>query len=97
MYAFYDCSLFYPIAAPLPLREGDNVQQKSTINENNNSWKGVTGFINGEMIKKEIADYKERIFYLCGPPGMVKVLQGIISELGISDNRIRVEYFTGYS
>jgi ferredoxin-NADP reductase len=77
-------------------KQNNNLKTVFTINKNNNNWKGVTGFINGEMIKKEIADYKERIFYLCGPPGMVKVLQRVISDLGISDNQIRVEYFTGY-
>jgi ferredoxin-NADP reductase len=67
-----------------------------TINEATDTWKGYTGFIDRKMIKKEVYDYKETLFYLCGPPGMVKAMEGIISQLEISRDQIRVEYFTGY-
>jgi len=67
------------------------------INEKNDNWKGLTGFINGDIIKKEVSDYKQRVFYVCGPPKMVESLIGIINKLGISRNNIRIEYFTGYT
>jgi len=67
------------------------------INEKNDNWKGLTGFINGDIIKKEVSDYKQRVFYVCGPPKMVESLLGIINKLGISRNNIRIEYFTGYT
>ena len=76
--------------------QNKNLNCVFTINEGNDDWKGLTGFINAEMIKKEIPDYKNTIFFLCGPPGMVKALEGIINQLGILANQIRVEYFTGY-
>lgn len=77
-------------------KRNTNLKMVLTVNEGNEKWKGLTGFINLEMIKKEITDYTERVFYLCGPPGMVKALKRTISELGISENKIRVEYFLGY-
>ena len=77
-------------------KQNKNLNCVFMINEGNDNWKGLTGFINAEMIKKEIPDYKNTIFFLCGPPGMVKALEGIINQLGILANQIRVEYFTGY-
>ena len=62
------------------------------------AWKGRTGFINGEMIKEEIPDYRERVFYICGPPKMVEALKYILSdELKVDKEMIRWEKFTGYN
>lgn len=73
-----------------------NLKCVFTINEGNDNWKGVTGFINPKMIKKEIYDYKNTIFFLCGLPGMVEGLKGILDQLGIAADHIRAEYFIGY-
>ena len=78
-------------------KQNKNLKIVFTINETNEKWKGLTGFINGKMIKREIPDYEETVFYLCGPPGMVKALEGIINLLGISSDKIRAEYFIGYA
>lgn len=77
-------------------RLNKNLKCVFTINEDNDSWKGLTGFINSNMIRKEISDYKNTIFFLCGPPGMVEALKGIINQLGIAADNIKAEYFTGY-
>ena len=40
---------------------------------------------------------KDSIFYICGPPGMLKAMQSLIQEeLRIPKERIKVEEFTGY-
>ena len=37
------------------------------------------------------------IFYICGPPGMLKAMQILLQEdLEIPKERIKVEEFTGY-
>ena len=38
------------------------------------------------------------IFYICGPPGMLKAMQALLQEddLNIPKERIKVEEFTGY-
>jgi len=60
-------------------------------------WKGRTGYIDDTMIKEEIPDYAERIFYICGPPRMVESLIDILNnKLGIEENRIKRENFVGY-
>jgi len=61
------------------------------------SWGGRAGFIDEGMIKEELPDYKERIFYIAGPPLMVGKLTGMLSGgLGIKKDNIRSENFTGY-
>jgi glycine betaine catabolism B len=61
-------------------------------------WSGCTGVITGAMVKKEIPDHKERIFFLCGPTGMVECLISMLkNELGIPEHNIRRENFVGYA
>lgn len=55
------------------------------------------GLINKDIIKEEIPDYKERKFYICGPPVMVEAMQKIlIEELLLPKERIVTENFQGY-
>ncbi|BCB95586.1 hypothetical protein JZK55_05080 [Dissulfurispira thermophila] len=61
------------------------------------SWKGRVGFITSEMIKEEIPDFVERVFYTCGPPKMVDYIKKVLhEELGIDKEKIISENFTGY-
>ena len=60
-------------------------------------WPGRSGYIDDKMIKEEIPDYKERVFYLCGPPKMVEVLTDILeNKLAVGKDKIKAENFTGY-
>jgi len=60
-------------------------------------WAGEKGMITEEMIRRRIPDYSERCFYVCGPPGMVKCLMGLLKdELAIPGERVKQENFAGY-
>lgn len=61
------------------------------------AWSGRTGRIDSELIT-EAADHLDNpIYYVCGPPGMVTGMAGIIqSELSVPESDLRVEKFTGY-
>ncbi|MFN3480596.1 MAG: hypothetical protein ACK415_09440 [Thermodesulfovibrionales bacterium] len=49
------------------------------------------------MIKQEIPDYKERVFYIYGPPKMVDYLRSLLSdELKLGKEKIKRENFLGY-
>jgi ferredoxin-NADP reductase len=64
---------------------------------NKNTWKGRTGIINSEMVREEIPDYAERVFYICGPPKMVDYLRSLLSdELKCDKGKIKWEHFLGY-
>lgn len=54
------------------------------------------GHMTAEKVKKEIPDFKERIFYLSGSNGMVNGFKDVLSEAGLPKNNIKVDYFPGY-
>ena len=59
--------------------------------------KCTVGLINSQVIKNQISDYRERKFYLCGPPAMVEAMEKILrEELSLPDENIITENFTGY-
>ncbi len=53
------------------------------------------GFVNAALIKEEVPDYKERTFYVSGPPGMVNAMKHTLRSLGVSRFRIKTDYFPG--
>ena len=49
------------------------------------------------VIRKEIPDFVERRFYICGPPAMVEAMKKILQdELAVSKENVITENFTGY-
>jgi ferredoxin-NADP reductase len=77
--------------------QNENLTVIFTINEADSEWKGATGVIDAEKVKREIPDYKERVFYACGPPGMVKVMETLIIDLGLPQTQLKLEAFTGHT
>lgn len=59
-------------------------------------WQGKTGRISSEMIKEEIPDYRERIFYLSGPHQMVTGFEATLKNMGIPSSRIKKDFFPGF-
>ena len=60
------------------------------------SWKGETGYINMEMIKKYVDNIAAPIYYIAGPPAMVQAMWQMLKSAGVSDESIRTEEFVGY-
>jgi ferredoxin-NADP reductase len=77
--------------------QNKNLKVVFILNEASSGWKGVTGLINAGMIKKEVPDYKETMFYTCGPSAMVEIMGKFIEELGLPKTQLKREYFTGYT
>jgi ferredoxin-NADP reductase/Na+-translocating ferredoxin:NAD+ oxidoreductase RnfD subunit len=55
------------------------------------------GRINAELIKKEIPDFRQRIFYISGTQTMVTAMQKLLAGLGVPDGQIKYDYFSGYA
>jgi ferredoxin-NADP reductase len=66
------------------------------VTEPTEQWKGETGIINAEIVKRYLPDYKENMFYTCGPPTMVEAMEKIVLNLGLPKEKLKREYFTGY-
>lgn len=77
--------------------KNENLRVVYTLTSPDAAWKGRTGYIDENMIKQDMPDFQDRIFYLCGPPSMVKSLSRLLSDkLGVASDKIKMENFTGY-
>ncbi len=56
----------------------------------------VTGPVDKKIIASKIEDYKDRVFYISGPYGMINVIEDALLELDIPLNHIKIDYFPGY-
>jgi glycine betaine catabolism B len=77
-------------------QQNPNLDIHFIVTQPNPDWKGATGIISAEMIRQELPDFKENVFFTCGPPAMVKAMETIIQTLGLSNEQMKKEYFTGY-
>jgi ferredoxin-NADP reductase len=97
---FYGCQTENDIAFKQELEkmqeQNKNLKIVFMVNEASSQWKGATGVINDEMIKKELPDYKDNLFYVCGPPPMVKAMETLVESIGLLKTQLKLEYFTGY-
>lgn len=55
------------------------------------SWNGFCERINPEMIKRCVANYKDCIYYICGPKEMVASMQKMLEGMSIDTKCIKVE------
>jgi ferredoxin-NADP reductase len=65
------------------------------VSELTSEWKGVTGIINVDKVKQYLPDYKENMFFTCGPPPMVEAMEKLVLNLGLTKEKLKREYFTG--
>lgn len=73
-----------------------NLKVVYTLDEPTEGWTGYTGYVDIDMVKKEIPDYMERVFYTCGPPAMIKAMEKLLKNLNLPKEQIKREIFSGY-
>lgn len=59
-------------------------------------WSGKRGRISQEMIEELVPDWRERVFYLSGPHGMVVGFEKTLGDLGVVKNKIKKDFFPGF-
>ncbi len=59
-------------------------------------WNGEKGLINKEMLSNYLKTAVSPIYYVAGPPAMVKGLHEMLNKMGVDDDDIRTEEFAGY-
>ncbi len=52
--------------------------------------------IDKKIIKEKINNLKKHIFYVSGPDPMVDELEVLLKKLGVSEDKLRLDYFSGY-
>jgi ferredoxin-NADP reductase/nitrite reductase/ring-hydroxylating ferredoxin subunit len=81
------------------ISEKDQNNEQSSLSSTANDWKGEYGRIDKAMILKYVdtSVLNNSIFYICGPPSMLKAMQSLLQEdLEIPKEKIKVEEFIGY-
>ncbi len=101
-----EIALFYGCRSPSDIAFKDELEQMQkqnknlklvfTVNEPDSGWTGPVGNITPDLVTMELPDYKERIFYACGPPGMVTAMANLMKELGLPETQLKLENFAGY-
>jgi len=97
----YGCRTVVDIAFRMELeamqQQNRHLKVVFTVNEPAADWHGAVGVINMDMVKREVSDYKETMFYTCGPPAMVEVMEKLVESLGLPKTQLKREYFAGYT
>ena len=70
-----------------------NIKTVYTLTKANTPWTGYTRRIDKKMILDEVSDFKERIFFICGPPKFVTSMENILDELKVDTKNIREEKY----
>jgi glycine betaine catabolism B len=81
------------------ISEDHGRQEQQSSSSTANDWTGEYGRIDKAMILKylDIDMLNNSIFYICGPPSMLKAMQALLQDnLEIPKERIKVEEFVGY-
>lgn len=55
------------------------------------------GFIDAELVRRAIPDFRERLFYISGPQAMVKALRQMLLRMGVRRSLIKVDFFPGFA
>ena len=97
---FYGCRTEKDIVFKKELEElakkNINLKLIFVIAEPSPQWRGDTGIITAELVKKKLPDYLENMFYTCGPPGMVTAMEKLVETIGLPKEKIKKELFAGY-
>ena len=61
------------------------------------AWLGKTGFIDERMIREAVPDFRDRVFYISGPPAMVDASVEALHKLAVPRANIRTDFFPGFA
>ena len=67
------------------------------ITEPSPTWTGHSGFITPEIVRSELGDVQDWIFFTVGPPPMIVAMDRLAGALAIPEARLVKESFAGYT
>lgn len=56
----------------------------------------IQGYINEELVSDKLSDFKERILFIFGPPGMNFAMAKLCDNIGCDSDKVKKEGFIGY-
>jgi ferredoxin-NADP reductase len=72
------------------------VATMSQADKSSQPWKGETGFIRPDMLKRHLTDLIAPMYYCAGPHGMTMSMELMLDGLGVGEGDMRSEEFYGY-
>lgn len=70
-----------------------NIRYISVIENPEKGYKGACGYINGDLLKKELGGVKDKTFFICGPTAMYNFCIPELEGLSIPKHKIRREMY----
>nr|WP_091708662.1 FAD-binding oxidoreductase [Methanolobus vulcani] len=77
-------------------KQNPNLKVFHTLTRASENWTGCRERICENLILRELPDYSERTFYVCGPPPMVDAMVELLQSMRIPDSEINKESLIGY-
>ncbi|HSF10875.1 MAG TPA: FAD-dependent oxidoreductase [Nitrospirales bacterium] len=72
------------------------VATMTQMEESDDSWTGETGYLDHAMLTRHLQGIESPLYYIVGPPAMVKALRAMLKNAGVRQVDIRTEEFAGY-
>lgn len=72
------------------------VPTMTAMEHSQRSWQGETGRIDRSMLDRYLRDLPSGVYYVTGPPAMVRGLRLVLRGADVDDEDIRTEEFSGY-
>ena len=98
---FYGCRNENEMAFKKELEEmqqkNPNLKVIPVLNEPSPTYKGKVGFVTADLMRQEVPDFKDRVFYACGPPVMVAAMQKVVAALGLPETQLKLETLVGHT
>ena len=65
------------------------------LSEPEADWSGERGYVDRGRLEKHMGEgYAGKVYYVCGPPPMMKLVVGALRDMGVSAGRIEYEWFS---
>jgi ferredoxin-NADP reductase len=77
--------------------DGFRLVATMTEMEDSDSWNGETRRIDADMVKENSSDLPRPHYYVAGAPEMAEDMRQMLDDMGIDDDDIHSEDFTGYT
>jgi len=78
------------------MHNNNNLKVVYTLTRASESWTGCRERICENMVIREIPDYRERHFLICGPPEMVRSMEEMLALMNIPKDMVKKEALAGY-
>lgn len=69
----------------------DNFKMDVIISEPDEEYSGRCGLLDAPTIIESIGGIEGKTFFMCGPPAMYGLCEGVLEELGVPERRIKTE------